>query len=413
MRRGGPGTHLKGGYLVRNPLLLWYLRVTDRILRSVRRVSRETFTATAAAPPRRILIGIGGHLGDAIVASRVVQLLKVRFPDAEIGIATPSWSRVVFENEPAVRWIHIIDHWRLNRGRASRRAKFTSYRRSWRAARSEIERTHYDVGLDLYPYYPNMAGLFWRAGVPRRIGFATGGRAALYTGVAAWIDDRSHIAEKHLRLTQLAFPGVEGSSATVPRLAPPSEMANRAVAAFLTGHGLDLAEPFVILHAGAGAPVRMWPIDSWRELASRLTRAVPVILTGAGAPEEAAAVTIAAGMDRCINAVGKLDWRQMEALVARAAVVVAGETSIGHLAAAHRTPGVAIYTGITDTREWRPLGSPDVPLTVLSRAVPCAPCYRPDGCATMDCVRGVTVEEVERAIRSILALDDTDRRASV
>src|SRR3569833_3617271 len=123
-------THLRGGYLLRNPLLLTYLSTTDAILRASLRhyakgralrhtEKRSDKGATAAEPKhsqsRRVLLAIGGHLGDAIIAVRAIQLLHASFPNIEIGVVAPSWSKVALENEPAIRWFHTVDHWRVNR----------------------------------------------------------------------------------------------------------------------------------------------------------------------------------------------------------------------------------------------------------------------------------------------------------
>src|SRR3954467_9392826 len=140
---GSRQTHLRGGYLLRSPLLRGYLSVTDALLRVVRAPGRHARASTGDTAPRRILLGIGGHLGDAIVASRAVQLLRASFPGVELGIATPSWSKVVLENEPSIRWRHTVDHWRVNRASISLPSKLLRYRSTWRAARSEIESVEY------------------------------------------------------------------------------------------------------------------------------------------------------------------------------------------------------------------------------------------------------------------------------
>jgi ADP-heptose:LPS heptosyltransferase len=287
----------------------------------------------------------------------------------------------------------------MNRGGGGLHSKFAQYRRSWRTALDEIRAVGYDTAFDIYPYYPNMAGLLWRAGIPRRFGFSTGGHGALYTDTIPWLDDRCHIAEKQARLVRSAFAKSEPSAPLSPALPEPSTESVSAVEELLQRSGVGPG--YVILHAGSGAVARLWPVSAWRALAERLVATRPVVLTGVGPAEEATARTIAAELPGCFDFTGKLDWPRLNALVARAAAVVAGETSLGHLAAARRIPGVAIYSGITDTREWRPLGARDVPLTVLSAPVPCAPCYRAAGCATMDCVRGVSVDDVVRAVESI------------
>jgi ADP-heptose:LPS heptosyltransferase len=72
----------------------------------------------------------------------------------------------------------------------------------------------------------------------------------------------------------------------------------------------------------------------------------------------------------------------------------------GHLASAVGTPCVVIGNGISHPSHWRPRGEA---VAVVRKDVPCAPCHRGGGCATMECVRGVTVDAVEEAARGMLA----------
>jgi hypothetical protein len=50
-----------------------------------------------------------------------------------------------------------------------------------------------------------------------------------------------------------------------------------------------------------------------------------------------------------------------------------------------------------DPGHWAPLGDN---VRALTAAVPCAPCFRAEGCGTMACVREVSVPEVINALRS-------------
>ena len=182
---------------------------------------------------------------------------------------------------------------------------------------TRFARVGYDVAFDIYPYYPNMAGLLWRAGIPRRFGFATGGRGALYTATIP-LDRRSL---PHRREAGAPHPICVSRSRT-RRAAAPTLLAavgrsRRRRRTVLRTHGV--AGDYVILHVGSGATARLWPVSSWRALARRLAATRPVVLTGVGAGEEEAARTIAADVPNCFNLTGRLDWQQLEALVAGAA----------------------------------------------------------------------------------------------
>jgi len=124
--------------------------------------------------PRRLLVCVGGHLGYAVLATSVFPVLQASYPEVAIGVLAPSWSLPVFENHAAIRWRHTFDHWKTNRS-ASRLERFLGYRRSAARAVAGIKDVGYDIAIDLYPYFPNAAGILSDAAVPIRIGYTSGG----------------------------------------------------------------------------------------------------------------------------------------------------------------------------------------------------------------------------------------------
>lgn len=111
----------------------------------------------------------------------------------------------------------------------------------------------------------------------------------------------------------------------------------------------------VVVHPGAGSPARQWPPQRFAAVALHLRRAgLPVVITGSAAERETAvAVAAAAGVPQSHVLAGKLDLADTASLVAAAALVVCGDTGIGHLATAVRTPSVLLF-GPTPPRWWGP-----------------------------------------------------------
>jgi len=159
---------------------------------------------------------------------------------------------------------------------------------------------------------------------------------------------------------------------------------------------------FIVVHAGGGSRVKEWPIEKWRTVVASLTgRATSVVLTGTGDDERRAAERIAAGFPLCANLVGQLEWEEFVHVLSRAQGVISVDTVAGHVAGAVGTPAVVLFAGINDLREWHPLGDKVVSLI---NQVSCAPCFQGQGCATMDCIRGIDPELVLRELRSMVRL---------
>ncbi|MFH8976691.1 glycosyltransferase family 9 protein [Streptomyces sp. NPDC017890] len=115
----------------------------------------------------------------------------------------------------------------------------------------------------------------------------------------------------------------------------------------------------VVLHPGAGAPSRCWPVDRYAAVAEALrARGRRVVVTG-GADEADLVARLAklAHLPDTDVFGGGLPHDRLSALVAEARAVVSGDTGIAHLAVAHATPSVTLFGPVPPSR-W---GPPDHP----------------------------------------------------
>lgn len=385
MSRGETTSPLRGRYLVRNRPWNAALRIADALLSMLPRRN----PSHGSLHPRRILIAIGGHLGDAVIATSVLPRIAQALPDAEIGMLLPSWSRDVVEGHRLVRWIHHVDHWKTNRQATSARAKWRHHRTSADRAVRELRAIHYDVAVDLYAYYPNSAHLLWRAGIPTRIGYSSGGCGPLHTTPVDW-SPLGHTAVQHERLLrEIGIPASDQPRYDLPALNPEAvDRARRLV-----------GDQYIVVHPGTGDVRKEWPLDRWAELIERLSVAGErVVITGRGRAERGVARELSANRPSVIDIVDRADWPTFRAIVSNATLLIGADSVATHVAAAERVPTIAIMAAMSDPEFWRPLG-PHV--AVLTRRLPCAPCFRKHGCAAMSCVRDVSVDEVERAAATL------------
>jgi lipopolysaccharide heptosyltransferase II len=390
-----PGSPLRHGYLAKHPALNLALRGRDAWLKLR---SKDRVPGTGPVP-RRMLICIGGHLGDAILASGVFPALRTAYPDVAIGVLAPSWSLPVFENHPALHWRHSLDHWKTNRS-GSPIERWLAYRHSIVRALRELRETGYDTAVDLYPFFPNAADVLAAASIPVRIGYTSGGGGPLYTHALPWVETSRHTVDQHLTLMRAFLPAfpAELPAYDLPPIGPIAEVRGRAL---LERVGLD-HHAYVVLHPGAGDRRKQWPVQHWRALADRLRRDEPdlrIVLTGHGASDRALVDAIRSGDDSLMSVCDRTTWNELRFLLGSAALVIGVDSMAVHLAAAADVPCIAIMAAMSDPSHWRPLGPRAHALVNL---VPCAPCFRSKGCAAMQCVRGVTVDSVERTAVALL-----------
>lgn len=110
-----------------------------------------------------------------------------------------------------------------------------------------------------------------------------------------------------------------------------------------------------IVHPGAKDPHRRWPPARFAEVARRLAaRGHRVVITGSAAERGLAEeVAARAGLPGTAVLAGRTGVADAAALVAHGRLLVSGDTGLGHLATAYRTPSVLIF-GPTTPGRWGP-----------------------------------------------------------
>ena len=156
----------------------------------------------------------------------------------------------------------------------------------------------------------------------------------------------------------------------------------------------------VVLHPGvsAFADFKRWPLERYGELAERLSEEGCTVAVSYGPGEEPLADAVRKRAPR----VRPLDGRSLglvglAAVLRKAHLTVAADTGPLHLAAATGGRVLALF-GPKDPALYGPRGDGHL----LFHDVPCRPCRR-RRCASPQCVLGLTVDQVQRAVHSALA----------
>lgn len=397
----------RGRYLLRRRAANWTASVLDRML--AWGISQHERPAIPGEP-KGILLCNGAHLGDLLLSTAVLPVLRSAYPGTRIAFLVGSWASDVVRDHPLVDRIHVVDHWKLNRTAASSASRMRRYFSSRARALREIRSERYDVAVDLYYYFPNSIPLLKQAGIPVRIGYTSGGFGPLLTHALDWTEGR-HAMDYQADL--LGFlPGVRSRETGRPRPAL-ARLRPEAVLGLLARLGLG-ARGYLVLHTGAGGRFKEWPGQKWRALAARLASAGhPLVFTGSSGIQRKNADRVARGLDSAVNLCGQLGWREFVAVVENARALIGVDSVAGHVAATVGTPFVVISTGINPLSQWSPRGAPG---HVLTHPVPCSPCYQSGGCTTMECVRGVRIEQVlgqlDRLISTVAPSGDPRRSSA-
>jgi ADP-heptose:LPS heptosyltransferase len=179
-----------------------------------------------------------------------------------------------------------------------------------------------------------------------------------------------------------------------------SEQDRNAAARLFDRLGVPADRPVVGLNTGCGTvfKTKQWPIPSFVRLARRLhddLGASVVLLGGPGEKETHRTIMRACGVP-VYDTGNDNPVKRFAAIVQRCDVVVTGDTLAMHLAIALQRPVVALF-GATCPQEIDLYGNG----IILFAAQECSPCYKHE-CATMICMKRITVGSVVRAVKSLL-----------
>jgi ADP-heptose:LPS heptosyltransferase len=331
--------------------------------------------ALDAAGVRRIAVFRALMLGDLLCAVPALRALRAAFPDAGITLVSLPWA------EELARRLTVVDRFVAFPGfpglpeRAPDHAALPSFL-------ARMQRDRYDLAVQLHGSGQVVNPLVVAFGARHTAGFAVPGQYVPEPALFARWPDVGHEIERLLTLTDhLGLPR-RGTHLEFPLTA--AELAWR--------DALVTPGRYACIHPGAQLPSRRWPLDRYAQVADALARrGLQVVVTGT-AHESALAAALTQRMRASpLDCTGRTTLGRFGALVQGAALVVANDTGISHVAAALATPSVIVSCG-ADPARWAPLDR--ARHRVLAAPAPCRPCAHRTCPTQHECATGTTVDAV-------------------
>ncbi len=376
---------------MRSRIRLILLRVVGALLRRL--------TGRPAGAQRRILVIKPDHLGDVLLLTPALRLLRQRLPDARIVLLIGPWSRAAVAHNADVDTILTCPFPGFTRAPQPRLSE--PYRLLLKQAWL-IRAGRFDAALIARDDHWWGALLTALAGIPRRVGYAV-------PEVAPFLSDAlPHSFDDHVTAQSLALvQQLTGEPIPAPpAMVAPIGAADHAWAAqWLAQRQLD-AQTLVAIHPGAGGAAKLWLPARWAALADALaSRGCTIVLTG-GEAERVLVTDIRARMTHApITMVGEATLGQLAALYQRCALVLGVDSGPLHLAASTGVPTVALF-GPGDHRRFGPWGDPARHVVIRS-GLWCSPCgvmeACPRGTAPSECMSRITLAPVLDAATNLLA----------
>jgi heptosyltransferase-2 len=294
----------------------------------------------------RILVVRFSSIGDVLLTTPLLRALHRRHPEAALAFATKRDMAPLVADHPALDQVFALEpHEPI--------AQFAARLRAWKP----------DYALDLHGSLRSRA---LRALLSCR-----------WSGYAKRKLPRTLLIATKLDLYRAAPPVPERYFEAARRLdvhpdaGPPEfhlgERARERVATWLAERDLAAA-PLAALAPGAAHATKRWPVAHWIALGERLAAAGWRPLVVGGPADRGLAQQLAPVAP---SAAGEFSLQETGALLARARVVVSGDTGVMHMATGVGTPVVALFGPTVRQFGFFPYGGRAL---VLERALRCRPC---------------------------------------
>jgi heptosyltransferase II len=341
-----------------------------------------------------ILIIAPNWIGDAVMTQPLLAALKDQYPESNIDVLASTWVAPIYRACSEVN--QVIE------------AKFEHKKLQWglrKQLAKELAAKKYQACFVL-PNSLKSALIPWLANIPFRIGY----RGELRFGlINLSLDNPSKInrppmVEHYLALSQLLRE--EQVSSSLNNIAPKLNVSNAAKQSVETkfkAAKIDSTSIYVMCPGAEYGATKRWPTSHFADLAQKLIANNPntqIILLGSkGDYALAQEITSQAKQDAHIhNWCGDTSLDEAIALIGMCKAVVSNDSGLMHVAAALKTPQVAIF-GSSDPAHTPPLSDK---AKVIWLNLPCSPCHKrvcPLG--HLNCLNDILPEQVFATLNTL------------
>ena len=304
---------------------------------------------------QKILFITLSNIGDAVLTTPCLDLLRRFFPHAHITVMVGPRAAEVFEDHPHINRLILYDKY----------AKF----RDKLSLILHLKSKKYDLVVDLRNTL-----------IPLLI-------QPRYSTPLLRKKVEGHAVKRHLE--RLKSIGIAGKCGFV---LPSREEDEKMADELLASKGWDKNSRLVVINPSAANRLKRWDLVKFKTLADQLKRIKGLLIAIAGPKSDEKEFLDIFPESDWMNLTGRLTLMQLKSLLARAALFITNDSGPMHMAVAVQTPVLALF-GPTDPQIYGPLGSQH--RVVRLEDLPCSPCMK-GFCRieTHDCMKKLEVQKV-------------------
>lgn len=354
-------------------------------------------TSQPQAKNQHILVVALSGIGNFIMQSPAISLMKQKFPDSRITVwVAPRGTKILAQNHPAVD--EVIE--------APIKGSLVTHL----AFISQLKKRRFDIGIIMSPgQLIKSAFYLFAAGIPKRIGnsypFGTNPHSTLFLTSTTQEDESLHDIEQNIHLLKSLDISSQDASITY-NLTIPEEAKQKANVWFAKN---NLNQAFLVgLHAGCSPDFlwKRWPLPNFATLAKNLLQQNPnahILLFGG--PDEIEQ------KKELKSLIGSSNVHEVEAdllttagIMQACRLVIANDSGLMHLSSAVGTPTLGLF-GPTDEKKTGPRG----PKSYVLRAPDTKPAYNTEknyhlGQTAHPTITAITPEQATAKAMQILSI---------
>ena len=343
------------------------------------------------AYPQKILVCNTAHLGDVLYTFPIIENLKAKYPNSSIDFLCSSETEDFILLNKNIRNVYTLDHFFLNRKNINFFIKIFFFLKQLFFLKRKLSKTHYDLALDFYPYYPNsVAYLKFFFNVKMITSFMSSGFYQLSDIFVKSDFHELHIYDQYIHLFNSTFK-IKYSGKLIYKK---------------NYLGIDSvkisSKKNVIIQPCSANSKREWSIENWIMLCEKFNSiGYNCFFLGKGDREkELIRLIILQLKNKKLNHdfSNKLTFSNYISYVKKIRYFIGVESFGAHLSHFFGNNPIMIKTGTTLDTVW---GLPSKNNTIRA-STDCYPCFKSNGCRSMECVSKIEINDVFDKFRRLI-----------
>ncbi len=344
----------------------------------------------------RVVVMREGGIGDIIVATPAIRILRDRFPDAHLTLITLAdgqrhlGAQDVLATTDLVN--EIVDLGKLSGLGPGEKRSRQERRRLYDNFIAHLKRMRIDLLVKLTADKEGVATLATHMAMARKVGvkYAVGFQCVTHE------HDGINQVDRLIEIVRPLAPRIPHRGLELSVSREDELFADRLIQNLLP-HDRRFR---IAVHAGGDKATNRWSPERYGEVLRRAVQEFDLDILQIGGPRDTEFAEKIKGIvpEAHSEPVGKTTIPQLAALLRRCNLLLANDGGPMHVAAAVGTPVLAVFSARDMPGKWYPHGASH---RVIRKHVPCSPCLL-FTCNTHECMEFVSVEEVYGALAEMI-----------